>query len=95
MPTEFPDPVDDFEENDPQEVAIEEPAAAIGVDTVWHYTDAGGVFGILSTDELWASSALHMNDTAELELGVRRVHEAFQSMDLSATDRNAIGNLLN
>jgi hypothetical protein len=94
MSNEIRDSIDDFEENDPQQVTIQEPAAAAGVDTVWHYTDAGGVLGVLSNDELWASSALHMNDTAELQLGIRRVQEAFESMELSAAERNIISNLL-
>ena len=53
------------------------PSAEVSTGTVWHYTDAAGLMGILEKRELWASSALHMNDTTELNLGVSRVEEAF------------------
>lgn len=41
--------------------------------TLWHYTDSGGAIGILSSDSLWATSLQHLNDTSELEYGLKLV----------------------
>lgn len=42
---------------------------------VWHYTDAGGVRGIVGELELWATDALFMNDASELQLIQGLFHE--------------------
>lgn len=34
--------------------------------TIWHYTDGGGLLGILRTKSVWASSAVFLNDSAEI-----------------------------
>lgn len=36
---------------------------------LWHYTDAGGVIGILSSRTLWATNIDSLNDSAELHHG--------------------------
>jgi hypothetical protein len=33
---------------------------------LYHYTNAGGLLGILEQKEIWASSALHLNDATEI-----------------------------
>lgn len=38
-------------------------------DTYWHYTNAAGLLGILQSHELWATSPIALNDTAEVEYG--------------------------
>lgn len=35
-------------------------------DTLYHYTDAAGLLGIVQTAELWASNAAFLNDASEL-----------------------------
>lgn len=37
---------------------------------VWHYTDTGGLLGILKSDTLWATSMSMLNDTLELKHGI-------------------------
>lgn len=46
-------------------------------DDVWHYTNAAGLEGILRSDTLWASSHLSLNDTSEIEFGIRAVESAW------------------
>jgi hypothetical protein len=41
------------------------------VPVIWHYTDVGGLFGIISKSKLWASHAFHMNDASELRHGAQ------------------------
>jgi hypothetical protein len=35
-------------------------------DTVYHYTDANGLIGIMSSLEMWASDSQSLNDPQEL-----------------------------
>lgn len=35
-------------------------------DTLYHYTNAGGMLGILTTSSLWASESFFMNDASEM-----------------------------
>jgi hypothetical protein len=37
-----------------------------GDKTVWHYTDGSGFLGIIRTKSIWASSAIFLNDSAEI-----------------------------
>lgn len=54
------------------------PSAA---DEVWHYTDAGGLIGIITGHQMWAHSADSMNDLSELRYGVDRVREEWAGFD--------------
>lgn len=36
---------------------------------LWHYTDVHGLLGILQSKQLWASSAVYLNDEQELDYG--------------------------
>lgn len=40
------------------------------VDKVWHYTDAAGAIGLISTGAVWATSIGSLNDTAEFAHGI-------------------------
>lgn len=40
-------------------------------DIVWHYTDAGGAIGLISSGEVWATSMNCLNDTEEFAHGIR------------------------
>lgn len=37
---------------------------------LWHYTNADGVKGIVTTDRLWATDTAFLNDSAELVYGL-------------------------
>ncbi|KYH45423.1 hypothetical protein AZH51_01860 [Branchiibius sp. NY16-3462-2] len=39
---------------------------------LWHYTDAAASIGLLSSNTLWATSILHLNDSSELKFGLER-----------------------
>jgi hypothetical protein len=61
-------------------------------DLLYHYTDAGGLMGILESQRLWASNAAYLNDPTEL-LHARSVYrewlEANSSRRGSAEVRGA------
>lgn len=40
---------------------------------VWHYTDASAAIGILTHGRLWATSMAHLNDSAEIEYGIKEL----------------------
>jgi hypothetical protein len=46
----------------------------------WHYTDAGGLLGIMQTSRIWASSPQVLNDDSEVLYGVAVVREALESL---------------
>lgn len=45
------------------------------VDIVWHYTDAGGAIGLISSGEVWATSMNCLNDTEEFAHGIRLLED--------------------
>ncbi len=45
-------------------------------DGLWHYTDAGGLQGILRTETLWASDPRFLNDATEFNYGLEVAEEA-------------------
>ena len=42
---------------------------------LWHYTDAGGVLGILQSNQLWLSDAAFLNDSSEMSYAVTVIEE--------------------
>lgn len=68
-------------------------------DLVWHYTDAAGLHGIVSTHLLRATATNHLNDAAELREGWQRMDQAVsdhsEKFGRAAVDRvkGLIGNL--
>jgi hypothetical protein len=48
-------------------------------DTLWHYTDGGGVLGVVKSQRLWATHAFFMNDASELKLARTRLEECMES----------------
>lgn len=52
----------------------------VNVGTLWHYTSAEGLVGIIESGQIWASSPRVMNDITEIEFGVDRLREAFESL---------------
>lgn len=57
---------------------------------VWHYTDAGGLYGMLRNNELWASSYLHLNDGAEVLTGIAAVEAALACATLDDRERDFV-----
>ncbi len=43
---------------------------------LWHYTDAGGLIGIIEHNALWASSTTTLNDSTELRYGLKVLDQA-------------------
>lgn len=37
-----------------------------GINSIYHYTDVGGLKGILESHKLWISHSYFMNDTSEI-----------------------------
>jgi hypothetical protein len=49
----------------------------------YHHTDVGGLLGILEMNCLWASSPLALNDSAEMQYGLKVMEDTWASMDKS------------
>lgn len=45
---------------------------------LWHYTDAGGLQGILHADRLWATNTRFLNDSQEISYGIHMATEAMR-----------------
>lgn len=46
--------------------------------TVYHYTGAGGLIGMLQSRSIWASSPLALNDLSEFDFGIRRIQQCWE-----------------
>lgn len=62
---------------------------------LWHYTDAGGLKGIVESQLLWATDTRFLNDAAEFRYGLDLVMRTLQEVDLTsakpATQRFVLG----
>ncbi|MGV0792114.1 DUF2971 domain-containing protein [Mycolicibacterium sp. XJ1819] len=56
--------------------------------TLYHYTDIFGLDGIYRRGELWATNALYLNDTSELNLGLIVVERQLLKQQLDLTRKN-------
>ena len=45
---------------------------------LYHYTTAEGLKGIIENDEIWATSAYYLNDSAEILYGYLVLHRALE-----------------
>jgi hypothetical protein len=50
---------------------------------VYHYTDPGGLLGIVTSKCLWASDVWYMNDAREALYGVEVIERASSSQDIA------------
>lgn len=50
---------------------------------LWHYTNAAGFVGIVTSKRLWASNVDYMNDTSETSYGLSLCDEALKRLDPS------------
>ena len=55
---------------------LPEPAAGTEPERIYHYTDAGGLLGIVKNKCLWASDVWFMNDAREALYGVDVIERA-------------------
>lgn len=62
---------------------------------LYHYTAAEGLLGMLQSRQMWATNVRFMNDTSELDYGIRLVREIFDEKEFvdqpSANVRTAFG----
>ena len=63
-----------------QRIAQDLPAAPA---TLWHYTDAAGLNGILTSDRLWATQARFLNDSKEIAYGAELATRILAGHDVS------------
>ncbi len=54
-----------------------------GEGTAYHYTDAYGLLGMLTTDQLWATASLALNDTSEVEYGEQLIKKLWADAEKS------------
>lgn len=47
--------------------------------TIFHYTGVAGALAIIETGHLWFTERAHLNDTLELQYGLRIGHEMFDA----------------
>lgn len=57
------------------------------VETWWHYTDAGGLLGVLRNRQLWASSLGYLNDASEIAFGLESLEEALEDLAKDSSSR--------
>ena len=55
--------------------------------TIFHYTDAVGLEGIVRTKSLWASSIIYLNDSQEIYHAYKRIRSYVNAHQYSDTDR--------
>jgi hypothetical protein len=48
---------------------------------LYHYTAAEGLLGMLQSRQMWATNVRFMNDTSELDYGIRLVREIFEEKE--------------
>jgi hypothetical protein len=48
--------------------------------TLYHYTTADGLIGMLQSRQIWATNVRFMNDTSELAYGIRLVRAVFEKI---------------
>jgi hypothetical protein len=47
--------------------------------TIYHYTDVASALAIIETGHFWFTERAHLNDTLELQYGLRIAHEMFET----------------
>lgn len=52
--------------------------------TIYHYTDVSSALAIIESGKLWFTERAHLNDTLELQYGLRIGHEMFEKAVRSA-----------
>ena len=60
-------------------------AANVVRSPLYHYTDMGGLLGILSNEKLWFTSMHHLNDPSELTYGIGMALDIFDRVAKAST----------
>jgi hypothetical protein len=47
---------------------------------LYHFTDAGGLKGIVDNQEIWLTSVLHLNDPSEVKYGIEAAKQELQAL---------------
>jgi hypothetical protein len=68
----------------------EVPLARGEPERIYHYTDAGGLFGIIRGKNLWASDVWFMNDAREALYGFDVIEQALDSLTLEHSPRDVM-----
>jgi len=71
---------------EPDAVRSDNPPA-----TLFHYTGPQALLGMLGTRRLWASDALHMNDTQELKFGLDALGDVIDELVSSGAKESSAG----
>ncbi len=60
-------------------------------DGLYHYTNAGGLYGILTDEKLWATHAAYLNDSQEFLFGMGLIQEELKNFEreLKVTDTSS------
>jgi hypothetical protein len=77
--------VDEFRNWSQQQLLTEEEATKI-TEPLYHYTDAGGLRGIVESQKIRFTSYLHLNDPSELIYGMDIVHRLLNDIGERAHD---------
>src|ERR1700722_9718915 len=59
---------------------------AAEVETIYHYTDIAGALAIIESGHFWFTERAHLNDTLELQYGLRISYEMFDAAVKAAGD---------
>jgi hypothetical protein len=59
---------------------------AAEVQTIYHYTDVASALAIITSGHFWFTERAHLNDTLELQYGLRIGHEMFDAAVKAAGD---------
>ncbi|MDF0529581.1 DUF2971 domain-containing protein [Tsukamurella sp. 8F] len=51
---------------------------------LFHYTDIGGLWGILSSSQIWATHTYYLNDSSEIEFGLSWINELLKNGEKEA-----------
>jgi hypothetical protein len=66
--------------------------------SLWHYTDATGLMGIIESDQLWATGSRFLNDATETSQGIgvfrKAMQEAVDGQQVAGHTREWLGRLL-
>jgi hypothetical protein len=63
-------------------------------DTIYHYTNASGLIGILKTRAIWATSHLHLNDGLEFEIAAKLFREELEHSSLTEKQHQVFWELI-
>jgi len=85
LPSVLTAAVENFVQWSKQKLTTEEEATKI-TQPLYHYTNAGGLRGIIESQRIWFTSYLHLNDPSELLYGMGVAHRLLKEIREEAND---------